>query len=226
MNKSDTIIISDIHLGSPLSRAKLLLSVIKEWKFNRLIILGDLVANSDFCRFSQVEWLLLKLIGKYVDDGVEVIWVEGNHDIGMTLPLGNILGVKTVEKFEWIWNDNKCIAIHGHQYDNMVGGHFSKFISWIYLELLLWRWFKKHFGEGLSILCRKWQRIVPNVARGCFDLAEKTDSDFVFAGHTHLHEIKKKDNMTYINTGSWVELKSTMIAMMESGLEILEYENK
>jgi UDP-2,3-diacylglucosamine pyrophosphatase LpxH len=188
--------------------------------------LGDLVANDNLGKFNQDEWKFLRMLSKFVDDGIDVIWVEGNHDIGIIEHLGNLLGVKVLDKFEWVWDGKRCIAIHGHQYDNMIGGRFSKFISWIYLELLNWTWFKKHFGEELSILARKWQRIVPDVARGCFELAKKGGNKLVFAGHTHLHQVIEDGGIIYINTGCWVETNSTMIVMKDSGLNIMEYANE
>ncbi|MFN4917762.1 MAG: hypothetical protein ACK5HH_09960, partial [Ignavibacteria bacterium] len=37
----DTLIVSDIHLGSEVSRSKQLLDVIKQFQFKRLILNGD-----------------------------------------------------------------------------------------------------------------------------------------------------------------------------------------
>ncbi len=225
MKRADTIIISDIHLGSPLSRIKLLTDTLKTWRFNRLIILGDLMASSNIGRLIPDEWKLLKLISKYVNDGVEVIWVEGNHDIGAIQPIGHLLGVEVCEAYEWLWNGKACLAIHGHAFDKMIGGIFSKFISWFYLELLSCSWLKKHFGEELSVISRKWQRIVPDVAKGCFDLAKKYDKQIVMAGHTHFHQRMVENGIHYINTGCWVENQSTLVALTDR-IEIHHYSDR
>jgi UDP-2,3-diacylglucosamine pyrophosphatase LpxH len=224
MKSADTIIISDIHLGSPLARVKILTETLKSWKFNRLIILGDLMASSNLGKLMPEEWKLLKLISKYVNDGIEVVWVEGNHDIGAIDPLGHLLGVTTCETYEWNWFGKKCIAVHGHQFDNIIGGVFAHFISWVYLELLRFTWLKKHFGEEISVISRKWQRIVPDVAKGCFELASKNNKQIVLAGHTHFYQMIKDNNITYINTGCFVEDRSSLVALMETGeIETFHY---
>ena len=43
--KIDTIIVSDIHLGSPISQAKKLTELLQNMHFNRLILLGDIFHN-------------------------------------------------------------------------------------------------------------------------------------------------------------------------------------
>src|SRR5262249_7270660 len=81
---ADTMIVSDVHLGSSLCRAKELLTVLKKSRFNRLILLGDIFVDLNFNRLKKEHWEIFSYILKLPinQPGVEVIWVEGNHDKG------------------------------------------------------------------------------------------------------------------------------------------------
>ena len=66
MDKSDAIVISDIHLGSDVSQAKLLtefLEKIENEKSTKCLILnGDFFDNMDFRRLKKYHWKVLSAI--------------------------------------------------------------------------------------------------------------------------------------------------------------------
>jgi metallophosphoesterase superfamily enzyme len=81
----DTLILSDVHLGAEISRARAALSMLKENSFRRLILLGDIFADLNFGRLKKEHWQFLGLIRKLSNPKrkIEVVWVEGNHDLGL-----------------------------------------------------------------------------------------------------------------------------------------------
>jgi len=81
----DTLILSDVHLGSELSRARDALDVLESHRFRRLILLGDIFADLNFRRLTSEHWMFLTHIRKLSNPKrrVEVVWVEGNHDHGL-----------------------------------------------------------------------------------------------------------------------------------------------
>ena len=54
----DTLICSDLHLGTKISRADLLLKELKQYQFNRLILNGDIFEDLNFTRFNSEQWEL------------------------------------------------------------------------------------------------------------------------------------------------------------------------
>ncbi len=50
MSQPKTLVISDVHLGSPVCRTDSLLKVLSEEKYDKLIINGDLLDNDYFQR--------------------------------------------------------------------------------------------------------------------------------------------------------------------------------
>ena len=81
---ADTILVSDLHLGSETSRAREATLFLRAAMFNRLILLGDIFCDLNFRRLKKEHWQFLSLIRKLSNPkrGIEVVWVEGNHDRG------------------------------------------------------------------------------------------------------------------------------------------------
>ena len=82
----DTLILSDLHLGSDMSRADEARRMLRQRRFRRLILLGDIFSDLNFGRLTKQHWRFLSYIRKLSNPKrqVEVVWVEGNHDHGLT----------------------------------------------------------------------------------------------------------------------------------------------
>jgi Predicted ICC-like phosphoesterases len=116
MPTANTIIVSDIHLGSDLSRVGELIGVLDSWAFEKLILLGDIFDDLNFKRLRKVHWNFLSYI-RQVSKHKEVVWVEGNHDEGLVEVIPYLLGVRACKEYKWDYNGKKYLAIHGHQFD-------------------------------------------------------------------------------------------------------------
>src|SRR5437764_4518738 len=118
----DTLIIWDLHLGSDISRANAALKVLKESSFRRLILLGDIFCDLDFRRLTKPHWKFLSYIRKLSNPkrGIEVVWVEDNHDRGLSQVMSHLVGVKVYEEYTWSFAGHRHLAIHGHQFDRFV----------------------------------------------------------------------------------------------------------
>ncbi len=63
-NCFDTVIISDLHLGSEVSQAGAALAFLHSIRFKRLILLGDIFADLNFRRLTKEHWKFLQYDGK------------------------------------------------------------------------------------------------------------------------------------------------------------------
>ena len=99
----ETIIVSDVHLGSEVSRASELLSVLKAHRFKRLILLGDIFSDLNFKRLKSHHWELLSYIRMLSNPKrkVEIVWVEGNHDTGLSEIMSHLVGIKVYQSYTW-----------------------------------------------------------------------------------------------------------------------------
>ena len=62
--KDNVLVVSDIHLGSPVSKVKALAKVLKNEKYSHLIINGDLFDSKNIHRYKKGHWNILSLIRK------------------------------------------------------------------------------------------------------------------------------------------------------------------
>ena len=60
----NTLILSDLHLGAETSHAREATRVLKENRFQRLILLGDIFADLNFARLTKEHWKFLGYIRK------------------------------------------------------------------------------------------------------------------------------------------------------------------
>src|SRR5215475_1028555 len=118
----DTLILSDVHLGSEISRARDALSLLKSTSFRRLILLGDIFNDLNFRRLRKHHWQFLSEIRKLSNPkrNVEIIWVEGNHDRGLSELMAQLVGVRVYEEYQWEFGGRRYMAVHGHQFDRFV----------------------------------------------------------------------------------------------------------
>jgi metallophosphoesterase superfamily enzyme len=61
----DTLILSDLHLGADMSRAREALRVLQENQYRRLILLGDIFADLNFGRLKKEHWKFLASSGNF-----------------------------------------------------------------------------------------------------------------------------------------------------------------
>jgi UDP-2,3-diacylglucosamine pyrophosphatase LpxH len=225
----ETLIVSDVHLGSDLSLAADLLNLLKNSTFKRLILLGDIFSDLNFSRLTKQHWNLIGYIHKLSDPkrGVEVVWVEGNHDAGITQVMEHLLGVKVYQRYEWVWNNLRCLAIHGHQFDNLwaggtpfLGGVATKF----YIQLQKIGFLKNWLPRLIDRLHTHWERLSTKVADGALRLAARDGAAYVFCGHTHQTDTKILDGIQYFNSGSWVGTLGSYITLSDDGIQVREYQ--
>ena len=226
----ETLIVSDVHLGSAVSLAAALTHLLKNSTFKRLILLGDIFQDLDFSRLTSEHWKLISYIRKLSNPkrGIEVVWVEGNHDAGITHVMEHLLGVKVYQEYTWESGGKKCLAIHGHQYDNLWAGG-TPLLGRIFTPMYLWMqhidFVKKWLPRMLDKLHTHWERLDVKVAKGAMKHAAHVGADVIFCGHTHQVFSDFRDNVQYHNVGCWVNSKNgTYAALTKDGqVAICEY---
>jgi len=226
----DTLILSDVHLGAEISRARAATAMLKENSFRRLILLGDIFADLNFGRLKKEHWQFLGLIRKLSNPkrGIEVVWVEGNHDLGLTNVMSHLVGVKVYQEFAWNYAGLRHLAIHGHQFD----GFAVNSVPLSCLGTLLFLTLQKLDLKG-NPLCRwidrlntRFLRMSEKVAGGALAYARLHRADRIFCGHTHVAMHGHKDGIDYYNSGGWIDSKLTYITVGEQGVRIHEYQER
>ena len=224
----DTLILSDLHLGAEMSRAREALEVLQQNSYRRLILLGDIFADLNFGRLKKEHWKFLGYIRKLSNPKrhVEVVWVEGNHDHGLAEIMSHLVGVRVYQEYQWDYQGLRHLAVHGHQFDDfsVSNVHLSYwFGTLLYLQLQKWDSKNKTLTRFLDRLNTRWLRLSSKVADGALAHARHHHADRIFCGHTHAALHKHGDGADYYNCGAWIDERLTYITVGEDGVQIHEY---
>ena len=223
----DTVIMSDLHLGSDVSQAGAALAFLKSVHFNRLILLGDIFADLNFRRLTKEHWKFLGYIRKLSNPRheIEIVWVEGNHDHGLTEVMSHLVGVPVYQEYAWEYGGKRHLAIHGHQFDRfaVTNAFLSKVGQLIFLQLQKMDSRNKRFARCLDRLNTRWLRLSEQVAHGALSYAKTGKAERIFCGHTNAALSRERDGVEYYNSGGWVDQRCTYVAIDQEGVAIHDY---
>ena len=226
----NTLILSDLHLGAETSHAREATRVLKETRFQRLILLGDIFADLNFARLTKDHWKFLGYIRKLSNPKrhIEVVWVEGNHDHGLANIMSHLVGVRVYQQYVWTYGDLKHVAIHGHQFDGFQVNRLtlSRVGTSLYLQLQKLDFKNKPIARLIDRLNTRWLRMSPKVAAGALAHARHQGADRVFCGHTHEAVHLEQHGIAYYNSGGWVDSKLTYLTIDEQGVQIHDYNER
>jgi|SRR5208337_647073 len=223
----DTLILSDLHLGAECSFAREATKLLQQSRFRRLILLGDIFADLNFGRLTKQHWKFLGFIRKLSNPKrkTEVVWVEGNHDHGLSDVMSHLVGVRVFQEYMWEFEGKRHLAIHGHQFDQFVVNtlRLNYLGTLLYLQLQRFDLRGKPITRFIDRLNTRWLRMSEKVAKGALFHARLRKADRVFCGHTHDALHQAKDGIDYYNSGGWVDSRLTYITIDTEGVQIREY---
>lgn len=222
----DTVIISDIHLGSKVSRAPVLVDFLNKVSFDRLIINGDVFDSINMHRLNRYHWKVLSRLRILTDreNHKEVIWIRGNHD-GYSDLLSQLLGVKVLNEYEFVWNDQRVIVMHGDVFDHFtsrykwisdIADYFYRFSIYIDpIKMRLGRWLKRNS----KVFIRNTQMVRSRAVA----YAKYKNANMIICGHTHYAEDTVVDGVRYLNSGCWTDVPAHFIGFSGDKVQVLPY---
>ncbi len=218
MKSEKLVVISDLHLGNPFSRAKRRVIPFLRWASQNgydICINGDglEIAQASFQKIAFEVPEFFRILGEIRRKGREIYYVTGNHDIALEHFLED-WGVMKVSPFLNIASGDKRIRVeHGHIYDPFFVKfprlydfltHFSGLLLkihpkiyklWIALERLRSRMRAKKSG----IIGEH-----PSFKEAAYELSRRGFDAIIF-GHTHHPgEFVLETGSHYYNAGSWM----------------------
>ncbi|WP_299228079.1 UDP-2,3-diacylglucosamine diphosphatase [uncultured Psychroserpens sp.] len=223
--KIEIAVISDVHLGTYGCHAKQLLTYLNSISPRKLILNGDIIDIWQFNKryFPKSHMRVIKKIMDMAADGVEIIYITGNHDEMLRKFSDTSIGnISIVDKIVLDLDGKKAWFFHGDVFDVSIqnakwlaklGGYgydllilLNRFINW---------WLERLGKERYSLSKR-----IKNSVKGAIkyindfeqvatDLAIENEYDYVICGHIHQPKMLIKENKygqtTYLNSGDWVE---------------------
>lgn len=233
-NEERMVVISDLHIGNPYSRARRLLksflAYVEEEGYS-LCINGDGVdiAQTSFQRIATELPELLDALRRIAKRNSSVYYVVGNHDMSMDHFLDD-WGLMTVVPFLNVNSGDSRIRIeHGHLYDPFfvkypwlyefathLGGQLLKispdfYRVWVKFEGHKNRMLAKLQGGDKSSLANE----DPAFTAAARELLERGFDSVIF-GHTHVPGVLAVgEGKSYVNAGSW--LRNGNYVLIEQG---------
>jgi UDP-2,3-diacylglucosamine pyrophosphatase LpxH len=231
MQPYDVLILSDLHLGSKASKVREALQLLKGLPFRRLILLGDIFCDLNFARLNKEHWQFLSYIRKLSNPKreTEVIWIEGNHDYGLTDVMSHLVGIPVYQEYFWESGGKRCMAIHGHQFDRLILKNnriINRIVNRLHLGIQNIEPRGMLFTRTVDRMGAQWERMTSRVAKKAITYALSNGAGYVFCGHTH-EPIKKTGNaVEYYNAGAWTNEKPTYITILGQEVQIHEYNER
>lgn len=239
-----TVILSDIHLGTPDSKANEVVRFLKHVKCEKLILNGDIIDGWALRRGGKWTSRHSRVIRKFIKmaekDGVDVIYTRGNHDdiLERFLPLefGRIKMVK--EHVHVAASGKRYLVLHGDGFDSVSTNH-----QWLALagavgyDLLLklnrmynkWRaWRGKEyfsFSKAVKAKVKSAVSFVDRYEELLQNLAAQRKCDGIICGHIHTPEDKQVGDVHYLNSGDWVESLTAIVEHHDGRMELVHHQD-
>ena len=241
--KYKSIFISDIHLGTRFSKAKVLLNFFKHNESEQLILVVDIIYGWAIKRkliWPQEHSDVIQKILKKAKKGTKVTFITGNHDDFLRPFVPLILGdsVSIANELEYIAiNKKKYYITHGDFFDSIT---MTK--KWLAIlgdygyDLLL------HLNVVLNFLRKRigikkyWslsKYVKDNVKSSVsfisdFEAVLSTHAknkgyDGIICGHIHKAEIRDIEDIEYLNCGDWVESCTAIVETYEGEFKIINW---
>jgi UDP-2,3-diacylglucosamine pyrophosphatase LpxH len=227
---TETLVVSDLHLGLKTARPGPILETLAGWRFARLVLLGDVLHDGGFERLCAETWRLVRAVRELaVAGGAEVVWIAGNHDRHLADDIRAVVGLELRESYAWTSGGRRHLAVHGDRFDPTLPSRppVARLVG------LGYGWCMRRLsrdGDWPRRVDRWWSRrsgLHELVAAGATAWARLSGADTVLCGHTHLALARRfaaepdARPVTYVNAGSWVETRPSFLAVDPHGIRLV-----
>lgn len=237
-----TVILSDVHLGTRDSKAEEAIAFLKATTCRKLILNGDIVDG--WALRSGGRWLpahtkfVRTVLKKMEKQGTEVIYLRGNHDdiLERFLPVA-FGGLSIVDEYIHETPQGKYLVVHGDGFDSVTTSH-----RWVAMagakayEILLgvnrlynrWRAFRgqEYFSLSKTIKSKVKSAVsfVDRYEDQLKELAVLRGCRGIICGHIHTPADKILENgVHYLNSGDWVESLTAIVEKTPGEFELIHY---
>ncbi|WP_417729881.1 UDP-2,3-diacylglucosamine diphosphatase [Rosistilla oblonga] len=242
LSDARTLFLSDIHLGSRFCQVEPLLQLLERCWPQKIYLVGDVVDNRRMSRKLRWTPAYNRLVARLFDLGVsgtEIYYTPGNHDTFLRSFVEDYRLVQIRDSFIHQCADGKRLAVlHGDQFD-MVESQM-KWLSFVgsfaYEGLLaidrsinaVLRLFGAR-GIPISRSLKLWAKSCVQKKSGFHqqlcDFARDQECEGVVCGHIHKPEITQIEEITYLNTGDWIEHCSAIVEWPDGRLQLIDSQN-
>jgi UDP-2,3-diacylglucosamine pyrophosphatase LpxH len=235
-----TIILSDVHLGTPGSKAREVNHFLKHTRSDKLILNGDIVDGWQLrrgARWRKAHTKFVRLVLKKVEQNTQVIYLRGNHDdvLARFLPM-EFGGLSIAEDHIHEGVHGRYLVLHGDVFDSIIknfmplahlgdlGYKLLLGVNRFYNSFRAWR--GKEYYSLSKVIKAKVKSAVSYVSK--FEekvaaLARSRGCVGVMCGHIHTPEIRMIADTHYLNSGDWVESLTAIVEHYDGRFELIDF---
>ena len=232
--------ISDVHLGTRGANAGALLDFLREYNFETLYIVGDLIDIWSMRRgryWPQHHNDVIQKILRKARKGTRIVYIPGNHD-DLLAQFYGAYGNITVQRraIHRLESGQRMLVIHGHELDTIVQNvrwlAFAGDVGYQFLLSLnpLINFVRRRLGLGYwSLSAYAKQRVKDAVSfiskfeTAVAHYAARYNVQAVLCGHIHCAAIRQIGEITYYNCGDWVETCSALVEESDGKVHVVNY---
>lgn len=236
--KYNTVIVSDLHLGSKAARRDDILDFLDKISTETLILNGDIIDGWSLQRgskWTKKDTKIIRKILKISETDTEVIWLRGNHDEFLKdfLPfdLGNI---KIVEDYIHQHGSIRYYIFHGDVLDVFITKvKWLAYIGSIGYDIALWinRWYNRwrawrklpyySISKDIKNGIKKATNFINDFEINAVRLAKGKGCQVAICGHIHQPSLKEG----YMNSGDWCENCTALVETKDGTWKLIDYHN-
>ena len=197
----NTIIVSDLHIGSKYSRCTEIMDFIGKLPLDCAIVLNGDVMDYFHWNLTKQQIDTLDLLRKESLKR-QIVWIRGNHDKRYVF--------KNPEKIEFKTSHSigkRLFITHGHDFEKRPLFSYV-FVAFFYIFYRLRNLFSKepmHVAFYAKRYTRLYKTFRDRVSVNALKYALNNGYEAVICGHTHYVEECVNNGIRYMNTGSWTE---------------------
>jgi UDP-2,3-diacylglucosamine pyrophosphatase LpxH len=223
--RDDSIIVSDLHIGSLGSRTGefcAFLDFLSLHPPKRLIFAGDVFEmwNANYKKMGRHEYDIISKTLLLSEKGTRIVYIPGNHDRAFRgfrkITFGKI---KIRNEYVLRSHHKKYLIIHGDEFDAFTSNHIILSLMLDQFFVLLIRgtsFFKRFFGFNISLAAKRhsgrYMRAVERIRRAALRYARSRKMNGIILGHSHWPEVREDIGQpTYANSGDWIENKTYVV---------------
>ena len=237
-----TVIISDVHLGSECSKAKEATLFLKSVSCETLILNGDIIDGWQLRKggsWKKKHTAFFRIILKMIEtQDTKVVYLRGNHDDFLDQIIPFSLGKSFTIQRDYILKSaqKNFLIIHGDIFDSVtshmkwlaylgdVGYTFLLTINKLYNKYRAWRGLDYYsFSQRIKQRVKDAVNYVSDYEEKLTELAKANHCEGIICGHIHKPDIRQIGDITYMNSGDWVESLTALVEDHKGNWELLYF---
>jgi UDP-2,3-diacylglucosamine pyrophosphatase LpxH len=236
-----TVILSDIHLGTPDSKVQEVNHFLRHVRCTKLILNGDIIDGWQLRRggsWTKAHTRFVRIVLKKLEKrDTQVVYLRGNHDdvLATFLPL-EFENLSVVEDHIHESPSGRYLVLHGDIFDTVTKNFvfLAHLGDWGYRALLTlnriynaWRKWrgKEYWSLSKAIKARVKEAVshISNFETHIAQLARARGCTGVMCGHIHTAADKRIGDIHYLNSGDWVESLTAIVEHWDGRFELVNY---